>query len=94
MQQKGCISCSFECENDEIYQDINDRSPTHEEKAQDAPLSSVWRSLGEFRHKNRQRNNDALVRAIDTSRAAGKGESVLLRKPPNLRAPQADERFG
>ena len=25
-----------------VYTDVNDRSPRHEERAQDAPLSSVW----------------------------------------------------
>ena len=41
-EQKGCRLRSFECAGDGVYQDVNDRSPNHEERAQDAPLSSVW----------------------------------------------------
>ncbi len=41
-EQKGCRLCSFKCEDEGVYTDVNDRSPRHEERAQDAPLSSVW----------------------------------------------------
>ena len=46
----------------------------------------LWWRCGEFRHKSRQRSSSAFVRAIETSRTVVKGESVLLRKSPNLRA--------
>ena len=30
------------CEDEGVYKDVNDRSLRHEERTQDAPLSSVW----------------------------------------------------
>ena len=30
---------AFKCENEGVYNEVNDRSPNHEERAQDAPLS-------------------------------------------------------
>ena len=41
-EKKGCRLRSFECEDKGVYKEVNDRSPNHEERAQDAPLSSVW----------------------------------------------------
>ena len=46
-EEKGCRLSSFECEDERVYNDVNDRSPNHEERALDAPLSSVWYSLRE-----------------------------------------------
>ena len=43
-EEKGCGLSSFECEDEGVYTDVNDRSPNHEERAQDAPLSSLWRA--------------------------------------------------
>ena len=40
-EQKGYRLCTFKCEDEGVYQNVNDRSPRHEERAQDAPLSSV-----------------------------------------------------
>ena len=33
---------AFKCENEGVYNEVNDRSPNHEKRTQDAPLSSVW----------------------------------------------------
>ena len=41
-EKKGCRLSPFECEDKGVYNEVNDRSPRHEERAQDAPLSSVW----------------------------------------------------
>ena len=41
-EQKGCRSCTFKCEDEGVYSNVNDQSPRHEERARDAPLSSVW----------------------------------------------------
>ena len=47
-EEKGCGLSSFECEDEGVYTDVNDRSPNHEERAQDAPLSSLWRRCVSF----------------------------------------------
>ena len=44
-EQKGCRLCTFKCEDEGVYSGVNDRSPRHEERAQDAPLSSLWRKV-------------------------------------------------
>ena len=36
--EKGCRSCTFQCEGEGVYTDINDRSPRHAKRARDAPL--------------------------------------------------------
>ena len=41
-EEKGCRLRTFECEDKGVYQNVNDRSPNHEKRTQDAPLSSVW----------------------------------------------------
>ena len=33
---------AFKCENEGVYNEVNDRSLSHEKRAQDVPLSSVW----------------------------------------------------
>ena len=47
-EQKGCRLRSFKCGGEGVYFVVNDRSRRHEERAQDAPLSSVrcgWQEL-------------------------------------------------
>ena len=41
-RKEGCRLRSFKCEDKGVYQNVNDRSPSHEERAPDAPLSSIW----------------------------------------------------
>ena len=41
-EQKGCRLCPFKCEDEGVYSIVNDRNPSQEERAQDAPLSSLW----------------------------------------------------
>ena len=36
---------AFKCENEGVYNEVNDRSLSHEKRAQDVPLSSVWWSV-------------------------------------------------
>ena len=36
---------AFECENEGVYNEVNDRCLSHEKRAQDVPLSSVWWSV-------------------------------------------------
>ena len=40
-RKEGCRLRSFKCEDKGVYQNVNDRSPSHEERALDAPLSST-----------------------------------------------------
>ena len=37
-EQKGCRSCTFKCEDEGVYSNVNDQSPRHEERARDAAL--------------------------------------------------------
>ena len=47
----------------------------------------LWWRRGELRHKGRAAKRRCVCEGgSDTPRAAGEGESVLLCKPPNLRA--------
>ena len=40
--EKGCRSCTYKCEGEGVYPDVNDRSPRHAGRARDAPLYIVW----------------------------------------------------
>ena len=53
-EEKGCGLSSFECEDEGVYTDVNDRSPNHEERAQDAPLSSLWRKRRDSNPRGRE----------------------------------------
>ena len=61
IEQKGCRLCAFKCEGEGVYQDVNDRSPRHEERAQDAPLSSVWWEEVDSNHRSLRRQIYSLM---------------------------------
>ena len=42
-RKEGCRAYSFEREDKGVYNKVNDCSPNHEKRAQDAPFFSVWR---------------------------------------------------
>ena len=56
-EQKGCRLRSFKCEDKGVYQNVNDRSPNHEERAQDAPLCSVWRKVRDLNPRKPYNSN-------------------------------------
>ena len=47
----------FQMRGQGSYTDLNDRSPRHEERALDAPLSSVWREVRDLNPRKPYNSN-------------------------------------
>ena len=76
--------CTFKCKDEGVYCGVNDRRPRHEERAQDAPLSSVWCRVPEFVRTERERRSrsgslpDLLFQLLDIGFAEPVRCGVLL----------------